>query len=136
VRVAVQKLEGVESVEVSLERASATVQLRAGNAVSLAQLREIIKNNGFTAKEAVVTVVGTLIERGGAPALETTGTKTVMLLVRDSKQPGAFEELQQAIRSASGPVVEVSGLVESRRDEPDRVVVRAFRRVERAAGIK
>jgi hypothetical protein len=126
-----QKLEGVESVDVSLERASATIRLRAGNAVTLSQVREIIRNNGFTAKEATLTVVGNLIERGGAPALEVTGTKVVMLLAPDSKQPDAYEELQHRMRSGSGSALEVVGLVESRGDEPDRIAVRAYKRLER-----
>jgi hypothetical protein len=63
VRVAVQKLAGVESVNVSLERASAEIQLRPGNSITLEQLRRIIENNGFAAKEATVTVTGKLIER-------------------------------------------------------------------------
>jgi copper chaperone CopZ len=64
VRVAIRKLPGVESVDVSLERATADIRLRAGNAITLAQLRQIIKNNGFASKEAIVTVIGNLIERG------------------------------------------------------------------------
>ena len=51
----------------SLERASAVIALRPGNRITLPQLRQIIKNNGFTAKEATVTVAGTVIERGGSP---------------------------------------------------------------------
>jgi hypothetical protein len=41
-------LPGVESVNVSLEHASADLRLRAGDAITLPQLRSIIKNNGFT----------------------------------------------------------------------------------------
>ena len=95
-RVAVQKLPGVESVNVSLERASTEIQLRPGNSITLDQLRSIIKNNGFTAKEATVTVVGKLIERGGQLALEVTGTNTVMLIVADPKQPAIFKQVKSA----------------------------------------
>ena len=98
-RVAVQKLPGVESVNVSLERASTDIQLRPGNSITLEQLRSIIKNNGFTAKEATVTVVGKLIERGGQLALDVTGTNTVMLIVADPKQPVIFKQVQDRLRA-------------------------------------
>lgn len=61
-RVAVRKLDGVESVDVSLERASVTIGLRPGNRITLPQLRQIIRNNGFSAKDATVTAIGTVIE--------------------------------------------------------------------------
>ena len=112
-RVAVQKLPGVESVNVSLERASAEIQLRPGNSITLEQLRRIIKNNGFTAKEATVTVVGKLIERGGQPALDVTGTNTVMLIVEDQKQPAIYKQVQDRLRSQPAGVVRLTGSVDS-----------------------
>jgi hypothetical protein len=125
VRVAVQKLSGVESVNVSLERASTDIQLRRGNAITLEQLRSIIKNNGFTPKEATVTVVGKLIERGGQPALDVTGTNTVMLIVADPKQPAIFKRVQDRFRGKPAPSVRLIGVVESRADAPDRIAVQA-----------
>jgi copper chaperone CopZ len=53
-----QKLNGVESVEMSLERASATIRLRPGNRVSLPALRQIVKDNGFRATEATSPASG------------------------------------------------------------------------------
>ena len=124
-RVAVQKLPGVESVNVSLERATTDIQLRAGNAITLEQLRRIIKNNGFTAKEATVTVAGTLIERGGQPALDVTGTKTVMLIAADPKQPAVFKQVQDRFKAKTPGAVRLTGVVESRADAPDRIAVRS-----------
>ena len=124
-RVAISKLPGVESVDVSLERASTDIQLRAGNTIGLEQLRNIIKNNGFTAKEATVTVVGTLIERGGQPALEVTGSNTVMLIVADPKQPAIFKQVQDRLGAKPASAVRLSGVVEWRADSPDRITVRA-----------
>lgn len=123
-RVALLKVSGVEAVEVSLERAIAAIRLRAGNAVTLTQIREIVKNNGFTAKDATVTVVGTLIERGGKPALNVSGTNTVILLAPDPKQPGAYKDVESRHRSASSAPVELTGVVETRADQPDMLVVR------------
>ena len=125
-RVAVQKLPGVESVNVSLERASTDIQLRPGNSITLEQLRSIIKNNGFTAKEATVTVVGKLIERGGQPALEVTGTNTVMLIVADPKQPAIFKQVQDRLRAKASDAVRITGMVETNADLPDRITVRVL----------
>lgn len=124
-RVAVQKLPGVESVTVSLERASTEIQLRPGNTITLERLRTIIKNNGFTAKQATVTVVGRLIERGGQPALDVTGTNTVMLIVADSKQSAIFTQVQERLRAKTAGPIRITGVVESTTDSPDRIAVGA-----------
>jgi copper chaperone CopZ len=125
VRVALLKVPGVESVDVSLERAIAAIRLRAGNSVTLAQIREIVKHNGFTAKDASVTVVGNLVERGGKPALDVGGTSMVMLLAPDPKQPDAYNGLQNRLRGPTPRPSELSGLVESRPNQPDTLVVRS-----------
>jgi hypothetical protein len=126
VRVAVLKLSGVESVNVSLERAITDVQLRPGNSITLDQLRTIIKNNGFTTREATVTVVGTLIERGGQPALEVTGTNTVMLIATDPNQPAIFKQVQDRLRTKPGTPTRLTGTVESSADSHDRLKVQAM----------
>lgn len=127
VRVALLKVSGVESVDVSLERAMADIRLRSGNSVSLARIREIVKNNGFTAKEASVAVVGTLVERGGKPALEVAGTNTVMLLAPDPKQRDTYKALQDGLRDSVRPSLELSGVVDTRPDEPDTLTVKSAR---------
>ena len=114
-RVAVQKLPGVESVNVSLERASTDIQLRPGNSITLEQLRRIIKNNGFTSKEATVTVVGKLIERGGQPALDVTGTNTVMLIIEDRNSQRLTNRFKTAYVRKPAGVVRLTGTVDSLR---------------------
>jgi hypothetical protein len=53
-----QKVDGVLSVRVSLKDGLTILDLKAGNAVTLAKLREIIKNNGFVSKEANIVASG------------------------------------------------------------------------------
>jgi copper chaperone CopZ len=108
VRVAVRKLEGVESVDVSLERGAATIALRPGNRITLPQLRQIIRNNGFTAKDATVTVIGTVIERGGKPALSVTGTDVVWLLAGGN---AAYADAMQRVKTHQEAAVEAVGTV-------------------------
>ena len=130
-RVAVRKLEGVESVDVSLERAVAQVQLRAGNRITLAQLRQIIKNNGFTAKDSTVTVTGHLIERGGKPALEVSNTNTVWLLTSDPQAPAPYTDAAKWLESRRPLPVDIVGVVPPPADaeQPERIIVQSIKRV-------
>ena len=73
VRVAVQKVAGVESVELSLERAQADIRLIKDNRVSLDQFRKIVKGNGFEPRQATVTAIGTVREVDGKLAFEVSG---------------------------------------------------------------
>jgi hypothetical protein len=47
-----QKVDGVESVRVSLNEGLTILDLKPGNNVTVAKLRQIIKDNGFVSKEA------------------------------------------------------------------------------------
>jgi copper chaperone CopZ len=126
VRVAVQKIEGVESVDVSLKRAVADIRLRPGNHVSLEQLGQLVKSNGFTPKEAMVTAVGTLLERSGKPALEL-GPNVVLLISSDRSEPGAYKQLTDMLGSRKQASLEIVGVVESKTDSPASVAVRSVR---------
>ena len=73
VRGALQKFSGVEKVDVSLNKGLATVTLKPGNAVRLADVWETVRKNGFTPKETKVVIRGDVV--GGAnTALKVTGT--------------------------------------------------------------
>ena len=55
-----QKVDGVQTVRVSLNDGLTILDLKPGNTVTLAKIRHIIKNNGFVSKEAAVVARGTL----------------------------------------------------------------------------
>jgi copper chaperone CopZ len=129
VRVAMRKLAGVESAEVSLERATADIRLRPGNTVSLEQLRRIVKDNGFTSQEATVTAIGKIIERGGQPALQLTGANRVMLIVADPSAPAAFKQAQELQAAKSAALVQATGVVKSRPEQPDQLALRSIQPV-------
>jgi copper chaperone CopZ len=65
VSVAVKKVNGVQDVKVSLNEGSADIKLKDGNKVGVEQIRDIIRKNGFTPKDAEVKVAGKVIERNG-----------------------------------------------------------------------
>jgi hypothetical protein len=53
-----QKVDGVQTVRVSLKDGLTVLDLKPGNAVTLAKLREIVKSNGFVSKEAIIVASG------------------------------------------------------------------------------
>ena len=123
VRVAIQKMPGVDSVNVSLARAMTDVRLEPGNTVTLVKLRQILKDSGFTARDATVTVVGSLIERGGKPALDVRGLGVVWLLSRDPQHAAAYDDAVKRSESGQPEMVEVVGVVKAPSADPERITV-------------
>ena len=105
--VAIKKLDGVESVDVSLEKASADIRLKPGNAITLPQLRRIIRQSGYPTKDAQVEARGTIVERNGKPALDLKN--------------GSFLELATKPSVPSTVSIDVTGL--SRVVDKDREVL-------------
>jgi copper chaperone CopZ len=74
VRVAMQKVDGVREVKVSLKEGLTVLDLKPANRVTLAKLREVIKNNGFVSKEAVIVASGNVTTNQGVAVFEVSGT--------------------------------------------------------------
>ncbi len=82
-----QKVDGVESAKVSLKDGVTTLELKAGNAVTVARLREIIKNNGYVSKEVAILAHGAPM---GANAFKVSGTGEQLIVTgRPVAEPGA-----------------------------------------------
>lgn len=84
VRVAMQKIEGVESAKVSLNEGNVKVQLKAGNRVHLKQLRTAVTDQGFSPREATITAVGDVVASGDGLQLRVSGTGDVFEVVEGS----------------------------------------------------
>lgn len=82
--VAFKKLDGVRGAEVSLEAGTVALELAPGNRVTLEQVRNVIRRNGFTPHEATVEAGGKVVERPGGFALEVGGTREVLFLERQA----------------------------------------------------
>jgi len=65
-----QKVEGIQNVRVGLKDGLTVLDLRPDNKVTLAQLRTVIKNNGFVSKDAQVTARGSV----SGDTFEVSGT--------------------------------------------------------------
>src|SRR5205085_12060297 len=97
-----KNVNGVESVDVSLNKGLATMTLKAGNTVTMKQLRDAIGKNGFTTKQSRVTVDGTLTMDGGNVSLKVSGSGEVyQLKFSDPKQ----------IEAHNGKAVTVEGTI-------------------------
>lgn len=95
--VAIRKIEGVASVEVSLNGGFADVKLKPGNRIDAERIRQVARDNGFTPKGAEVRVAGQLIEQGGTPALSVTSLDAVYLLVEHAEAKGKLAEARKAL---------------------------------------
>ena len=107
VDVALKKVAGVESVEVSLNKGLATVKLKPGNTVSVPQLWELIHKNGYTPKATTVSVRGELASVNGALQLKISGTKDALPLAADPKNAAAYGDASKKL----GQTVIVQGVM-------------------------
>ncbi|HKX98174.1 MAG TPA: heavy metal-associated domain-containing protein, partial [Steroidobacteraceae bacterium] len=73
-----RKLHGVTSVRVSLNEGKAVVTLTAGNRTTLAQVREVIRHNGFTPKDARATLVGRVMRQSDQWWIDTGSGRFVL----------------------------------------------------------
>ena len=97
VDVALKKVAGVESVEVSLNKGLATVKLKPGNTVSVRQLWELIHKNGYTPKTTAVLVRGEVANVNGTLQLKVSRTKDTLPLAADAKNTAAFGDASKKI---------------------------------------
>lgn len=104
---ALKKEAGVESVNVSLNKALATVKLKPGNTVSVPQLWKLIHNQGYTPKATTVSVRGEVAGAQGKLQLKVAGTSQILALAADPKNPAAYNEAARKI----GQTVTLAGIM-------------------------
>jgi hypothetical protein len=102
--VALEKVDGVDSVNVTLKRGMAHVTLAAGNRVTLADLRRIVKNAGYSSREATVTVVGVVRSHDRELRLVVSGTSEVFDLTAPN---GGLADAERVVDQEA----EITGIV-------------------------
>lgn len=107
--VAIKKLDGVESIDVSLEKASADIKLKPDNKITLAQIRRIIRSNGYPTKDAQIDAKGTFVERDGKPVFDLLNGSTL--------------DLVEKPRGASAAAVEITGVSSPGDKDVERVSI-------------
>lgn len=90
VNVALRKLPGIETTDVSLNKALVSVKLKPGNTVSIPQLWQLFREKGYTPKTTKVLVRGDLANLQGRMRLKVLGTSDVITLIADPKNAAAW----------------------------------------------
>lgn len=88
-RVAIKNIEGVNSVDVSLSKGTATVTFVPGNHVRYEQLLAAIAKNGFVVKGTKLVAAGTIENSGSGEALRVSGSNDVFRLVASTGSDAA-----------------------------------------------
>ena len=91
--VAIKKLDGVESIDVSLEKASADIKLKPDNKLTLAQIRRTIRSNGYPTKDAQIDAKGKFVERDGKPVFDLLNGSMLDLMEKPKDAPAAAVEI-------------------------------------------
>jgi copper chaperone CopZ len=84
VRVSLKSVSGVDTVNVSLEKGLASVKMKPGNKTTLKQLNDAITRNGFTMKQSVATVAGTVAVVNGKTMLRVSASSDALELLPES----------------------------------------------------
>ena len=62
---ALMKLPGVESADVSLKSASADIRLKPDNKLTMTELRKVLKENGYPTRDAQIEARGRIVASAG-----------------------------------------------------------------------
>jgi copper chaperone CopZ len=92
VDVALRKVPGVASVEVSLNKGLASVKLKPVNTVAVPQLWRLLHEKGYTPKVTTISVRGELANVQGRLQLKVSGTNDILTLVSDPKNPAGYKD--------------------------------------------
>src|SRR4051812_38661675 len=108
------KLPGVESAEVSLEKASADIRLKADNRITMPQLRALLKKNGYPTRDAQIEARGRVVEIAGKLVVDLLNGST-MAVIADTTSTVARAALQPieitGVSRADGKAAETLTLV-------------------------
>ncbi len=97
VNVALKKVAGVDSVDVSLNKGLATMKFKEGNKVTVPQLWQLIHDKGYTPKETKVAVRGGLVTAGGHLQLKVPETGETLALIPNSSNAAAYAEASKKL---------------------------------------
>lgn len=100
-----KKMDGVEKVKVSLNDGKAFLDLAADNSLNLQKIHDEVKSNGFAAKDAEVTLKGTLAKNNEQLILKVSGET---FLISPESSPNALKKIK-ALRE--GESIKVEGKV-------------------------
>lgn len=116
--VAPQKIDGVDSVKVTLNDGRAIVTFKPLNKVTLAQIRAVIEKNGFTPKAATMSAIADVVAGpSGQPQLRLSGTNETFPV-----SSGTGEAARTELKKQLGKRVWVQGVVPPLKENPDGAI--------------
>lgn len=92
------KIPGVEAAEVSLQTATADIRLEPDNRVTMPQLRDVLKRNGYPTRDAQISARGKIVVRDGRRLFDLLNGSTMGLAATPA-----------AARLATDQIVDVAG---------------------------
>ena len=101
-----KKMDGIEKVRVSLNDGKAYLDLTANNSLSLKQIQEEVKQNGFSARNAEVVLEGQLIKKDNALKIRVKNEEYYLTLNTE----------QSLVNSLQPGKVKVRGIVQDEED--------------------
>ena len=104
-----QKVPGVATVEVRLNQGLTVLDLKPGNTVTLSNLRQVIRNSGFTTPEARVTAQGAVRMADGRLLFEVSGSRERFWLTADDAHQSLIDELRRRAAAGTAASVEIDG---------------------------
>lgn len=108
-RVALKSVNGIESVDVSLNKGLATVTLKDGNSVTMKQLQAAITRNGYSTKQSAVTAIGQLSLKDNRWLLRVSGTNEEFILTPDGNTKPPDSSLVGKVVIVSGTMPQLAG---------------------------
>jgi hypothetical protein len=102
--VAVTKLDGVETADVSLNEGRVHIEFARQNAVTVGQLRRTIRDQGFSPKDATLTLSANIVIRDGVILAVVPGSEASYTLTAEG-------EVRTRLTNAAGTTVTVQGHV-------------------------
>ena len=102
------------AVKVTLNEGRATLTLKPGNKVTLAELRRVIERNGFTPQEATVVAEAEEIRSAAGPSqIKMSGSNEIFLVA-----PTTTETVRAELTKQAGQRVVLEGIVRAAKDNP------------------
>ena len=108
-----EKLPGVEAAKVSLNEGRAVIQLRPGNAVTMAQIRRSVERNGFTPQQAAINAEADVVAKGDKLQLRISGTNDIFELASS----GHADSVLQQLRKSAGQRVLIEGMIPAQKKD-------------------
>lgn len=112
--VALQKMDGVSAVTVTLKDGLAKLTLKPGNKVTLSEIRRVVERSGFTPQRAsIVAEAEEIRSASGQSQIKVSHSNETFPLAQ-----ATTEQVRAALEKHGGKRIVVEGVVPAAKDNP------------------